>query len=93
VLRMVLQPLLDWFISYYEPKSLGDSCGGGPFHIEIPERHGVGHRLGSAFFDGDEMELIVDAPVVRHRIGGVVLEDQLWAALGLAGEEKVRWRE
>ena len=93
MLRMVLQPLLDRFISYYEPKSLGDSCGGRPLHIEVPERHRARHRLGTAFFNGNEMELIVDAPVVRDRISGVVLEDQLRAAGRLAGEEKVGGRE
>jgi hypothetical protein len=58
-------------------------------HIEIAERHGVRHRLGSAFFTRNEVELIVDAPIVFHRIYRAVLEDQLRVAGGLAREEKI----
>src|SRR4051812_44728249 len=75
---MVLQPLLDRFISYYEPKSLGDSCGSGPLHIQVPEGHRVRHRLRSAFFARNEVELIVDAPAVSDAIRRAVLEHQLW---------------
>ena len=77
---MVLQPLLDRFISYQEPKSLFGICVRCPLHIEVPERRSVRHRLGSTFFDGNEVELIVDAPVVRHRIYRPVVKHQLRVA-------------
>ena len=41
VLRMVLQPLLDRFISYQEPKSLFGICVRCPLDIEVPERRRV----------------------------------------------------
>jgi len=37
-------------------------------HIKVSEGHRVGHGLCSTFFDRDEVELIVDAPVVRHSV-------------------------
>jgi hypothetical protein len=80
VLRMVLQPLLDRFISYEEPKSLGGICVSCPLHIEVLERGSVRNRPGSTFFDSKEVELIVDAPVVRHRIRGAVFEHHLRVA-------------
>ncbi len=77
---MVLQPLLDRFISYQEPKSLFGIRVSCPLHIEVPERRRVRYRLGSTFFDGNEVELIVDTPVVRHRIRRAVFQDQLRVA-------------
>jgi hypothetical protein len=74
---MMLQPLLDRLISYYEPKSLGDSCGTGPFHIEICERNRARHRL-STFFARNEVKLIVDPPEVSDAICRAVLERRLW---------------
>lgn len=90
---MVLQPLLDRFIFYEEPKSLCGICVSCPLHIEVPERRSVRHRLASIFFDGNEVELIVDAPVVRHRIYRAVVEHQLRMARRLAAVEIVGWRE
>ena len=75
---VVLQPLLDRLIPEDEPKSFSGVCVRCPLHIKIPERHNVRDRLGSAFFDRNEMELIVDAPVVRDAIRRAVLEHRLW---------------
>jgi hypothetical protein len=91
VLRVVLEPLLDRFVSYKEPKPprcIRVSCA---LHIEVPERHGVRHGLRSAFFDRDEVELIVDTPVVRHHVRRAVLEHQLRVARRAREDERVRW--
>ena len=91
VFYVVLEPLLDRFVSYYEPKPLrciGVSC---PLHIEVVERHGVRYGLRSAFFDRDEVELIVDAPVVRHGVRRAVLEHQLRVARRGVADKRVRW--
>jgi hypothetical protein len=77
---MVLEPLVDRFISDYEPKSLGGSCVSCALHIEVAERRGVWHRLVAALFARNEVELIVDAPVVGHRVCRAVFEDQLRVA-------------
>lgn len=76
----MLQPLLDRLVSDYEPKSLGGKGVSSRLDIEVRKRHGVRHRLGSTFFARNEVELIVDAPVVGHRVGRAVLEDQLRVA-------------
>ncbi len=91
-LWVVLEPLLDRFVSHHEPKPsrcLRFSC---PLHIEVPERHGVRHGLRSTFFHRDEVELIVDAPVVRHGVRRAVLEHQLRVALRGAADKHVRWQ-
>ena len=93
VLRVVLEPLLDRFVSYQEPKPLCCICVGCPLHIEVREGHSVRYRLRSAFFDRNEVELIVDAPVVRHRVGRAVLEHQLRVARRVAADDRVRWRD
>jgi hypothetical protein len=91
VLRVVLEPLLDRFVSYKEPKLLRCIRVSCPLHIEVRERHGVRHGLRSAFFDRDEVELIVDAPVVRHHVRRPVLEHQLRVARRARKGERVRW--
>ena len=91
VLRVVLEPLLDRFVSYKEPKPLRCIRVSCPLHIEIPERHGVRHGLRSAFFDRDKVELIVGAPVVRHHVRRAVLEHQLRVARRAREDERVRW--
>jgi len=91
VLRVVLEPLLDRFVSYKEPKPLRCIRVSCPLHIEVRERHGVRHGLRSAFFDRDEVELIVDAPVVRHHVRRAVLEHQLRVARRAREDERVRW--
>ena len=93
VLRVVLKPLLDRFVSYKEPKPLRCIRVSCPLHIEVRERHGVRHGLRSAFFDRDEVELIVDAPVVRHHVRRAVLEHQLRVARRVAADDRVRWRD
>ncbi len=45
----------------------------------------------SCFFDRDEVELIVDAPVVRHHVRRAVLEHQLRVARRAREDERVRW--
>jgi len=92
VLRVVLEPLLDRLVSYQEPKPLCCVCVSCPLHIEVPERHSVRHGLRSAFFDRNEVELIVDAPVVRHRVRRAVFEHQLRVAHRFAADEHVGWR-
>src|SRR4029077_18826420 len=92
VLRVVLEPLLDRFVSYQEPKPLCCICVSCPLHIEVPERHSVRHGLRSAFFDRNEVELIVDAPVIRHRVRRAVFKHQLRAAHRFAADEHVGWR-
>ena len=75
MLRVMFEPLLDGFISYQEPEPsrfIGINCS---LHIEIAKRHNVRHKLGSAIFGRDEVELIVDAPVVRHDIRSAVLKN------------------
>ena len=91
VLRVVLKPLLDRFVSYHELKPLRCICVGCALHIEILERHGVRYGLRSTFFDRDEVELIVDAPVVRHGVRRAVLEHQLRVARRGAADKHVRW--
>jgi len=91
VLRVVLEPLLDRFVSYKEPKPLRYIRVSCPLHIEIRERHGVRHGLRSAFFDRDEVELIVDTPVVRHHVRRAVLEHQLRVAPRPREDERVCW--
>lgn len=73
---VVLQPLLDRFVSYPEFKSLGGESGGCRVHVELREWHRARDGFGSALLARDEMELIVDAPVVFHRVGHVVLEHE-----------------
>ena|ERR1043166_2908331 len=90
---MVLEPLLDRFISHPELESLrciGVSC---PLQIEIPERNRAGHGLRSTFFASNEVELIVDPPEVRDAVGRAVREYQLRAGGRLPREEEVGWRE
>jgi hypothetical protein len=91
VLRVVLEPLLDRFVSYQEPKPLRCIRVSCPLHIEVPERHSVRHGLRSAFFDRNEVELIVDAPVVRHHVRRAVFEHQLRVARRFAADDRVRW--
>jgi hypothetical protein len=93
VLLMVLQPLLDRFVSHPELKSLGCVRVGRPLQIEIREWNRARHGLRSAFFARNEVELIVDTPEVGDGIGGPVFEDKLRATGGYAGKEKVGWRE
>ena len=88
--RVVLEPLLDRFVSYHEPKPLRYIRVSCPFHIEVLERHSVRHGLRSAFFDGDEVEFIVDAPVVRHGVRRAVLEDEPRVARRGAADKHVR---
>ena len=88
----MVEPLLDGFVSYHVPKPsrfIRINC---PLQIEVSERHKVRHRLCSAFFARDEVELTVDAPVVRHRIRGAVLKHQLRVALRDGTGEHVHWR-
>src|SRR5262249_47884836 len=92
VLRVVVEPLLDRFVSFHEPKPSRFIRINRPLHVELAERHNVGHRLRSAFFGRDEVKLIVDAPVVRHRVRGAVLEHQLRMALRDGTGEHGRWR-
>jgi hypothetical protein len=77
---MVLQPLLDRLVSYYEPKSLGDSGASCLLHIEVPEWDRVRHGLGSTVLARNEVELIVNAPVVFNRVYRAVPEDELRVA-------------
>ena len=92
VLHVVLEPLLDRFVSYQEPKPLCCIRASCPLHIEVPERHSVRHGLRSAIFDRNEVELIVDAPVIRHRVRRAVFEHQLRVAHRFAADEHVGWR-
>jgi len=91
VLRVLLEPLLDRFVSYKEPKPLRCIRVSCPLHIEVRERHDVRHALRSAFFDRGEVELIVDAPVVRHHVRRAVLEHQLRVARRAREDERVVW--
>src|SRR3954464_8345675 len=83
------QPLLDRFVSDYEPEPLRGVPVGCALHVEVRERYPVRHGLGSTFFNGDEMKLIVHPPVVRHAVGRTVVEHQLWMTGRCAADKHV----
>jgi len=91
----VLEPLLDRLVSDHEPESLrfiGVSCF---LNIEIRERQAVRHRFCSTFLGRNEVELIVDAPIIRYGVGRSVLKHQLWVGRRDGAGEHVRrrWRD
>ena len=94
MLRVVLEPLLDRFVSYHEPKASRCIRIDRPLRIEVAEGHNMRDGLCSSFFGRDEVKLIVDAPVVGHRIRNTVLEHQLRVALrdGSGKHVRRRWR-
>ena len=77
-LSAVLEPLLNRFVSDYEPEPLRCVPLGCALYVEVSERHAMRHGLGSTFFNRDEMKLIIHLPVVGYAIGRAVLEHQLW---------------
>lgn len=89
VLGAVLEPLLDRFISDYESKALRCSRVFGPLQIDAVEGYAVRHGFRTAFFNRDEVKLIVDAPVVTYRVAGAILEYELRADLRRAAEKQV----
>jgi hypothetical protein len=70
----MLEPLLNRFVSDYEPESLRRVSVGCALYVEVREGYAVRHGLGSTFFNRDEMKLIVHPPVVRYAVGCAVLE-------------------
>ena len=77
LLGAMLEPLLDRFVSDYEPEPLRCIPIGRALHVEVGKRYAMRHGLGSTFFNRDEMKLIVQPPVIGHTVGRAVLEHQL----------------
>src|SRR5436305_15050802 len=77
VLGAVLEPLLERLVSDHESEALRFSRFLRPLQIEAVELDVLRHGLCPAFFKGDEVELIVHAPVVAGGVDGTILENQL----------------
>ncbi len=89
VLGAVRQPLLDRFVSDYESEPLRCSRLFCPLHIDAVEGYAVRHGFRAAFFERDEVKLILDPPVVAYGVAGAILEHELRADLRRAAEKQV----
>jgi hypothetical protein len=84
----MLEPLLDRFVSDDEPEPLRCSRLLCPLQIEAVERDAVRHEFCPAFFERDEVELIVGFPVVAHGVARAILKHELRAGRRGAGADK-----
>ena len=89
----MLEPLLDRFVSDDEPEPLRCSRVVCPLQIEAVERDAVRHEFCPAFFERDEVELIVGFPVVAYAVARAILEHELRAGRRGAADKQVAGRE